>query len=124
MTSQQVFNRVVKWLRRDDARRCVDLNGHCVYWREDGNRCAIGGVMTLKQAKRHKHATSTAGHLLPTDPELKQRFAGISRTLLDSLQGVHDSSYNWARDGRGHFIGEQDLRRIAERNDLKYEPVS
>lgn len=135
MTNQETFDAVCKWLRRDGATRCVaQLNGddQCIYYREsDGNRCGIGGIVPLEIAKKLGTVAANASQLIEVDSEyefnlesattekLRLQFGDTNPKLLNSLQVVHDSTYNWDTN-EGNFSGEDDLKTVANQYGLTY----
>lgn len=125
MNSQEVFDAVCDWLRRPDASRCTKLSEYgvekCIYYRNsDENRCAIGGILPIEIARQHAETQMNASDLLGEDTRVWELFTGVSTSLLDALQRVHDDAANW----NPKFDGEGELKDVANYYSLVYtEPV-
>lgn len=94
MTSQEVFDTVAKHLfgqGRPAAKldEFGDPDG-CFYRSADGLKCAIGALIPDDQydPEFEGSAASTIAHAIPS-------LHGVSSSLLDCLQGVHDSGEPW-----------------------------
>lgn len=116
MNDQEAFDGVYAWLAREGATKCVNANGDCVYWRADGNRCAIGGIMPEDMAKEFQHAYSSGiAQLILDYTNVEQFFSGVSDDLLDALQTAHDSV---ADDGDWQDRALSRCRAIAHNMEL------
>lgn len=88
-TNQTAFDKVCRWLLRPDFERCVNGNV-CVYWREDGNRCAIGHLLTEATAKLARGQNCDTIDLCEKLPSAALELDGVDFQLLQNLQTVHD----------------------------------
>jgi len=109
MTKQEAFNKVFDWLTRDGASRCTNKHGGCAYIREDGNRCAIGallseetlslmggyelGVQEILDQSRCWPAHDHGPDLVRED--LGEELATGYPAFLEHLQDLHDDNHNW-----------------------------
>lgn len=127
--TQHAFDAVAKYLRRPGAERCMNNDGYCMYYVDtpDGyNRCGIGGIMTVAQAKMYRDANTGIDTLLSprntTSSEgVKERFKNCDPFILRELQRVHDEGAHWSKEGF-NYRGELALKNLAKEHDLKYTP--
>lgn len=95
---QEAYELARAWVTREGASQCRDESGSCVYYRsEDGNRCAIGGIMDENTAIEYEFSFECATSL-PLFGAGKI-FEYCHSELLDALQNAHD---NWD-SSRGDF---------------------
>ena len=137
MNNQEAFDAVMNWLTRPGASQCIGEDGGCVYYDPiTDNRCAIGGIIPLDQAKELGNlAIGIEGLMIEynyldsfeeedvrvisqvTLDSIRSQFSECDEDLLDDLQRLHDTVENW-RDNR--FVGYGNAERIADRYGLNY----
>jgi len=109
MTKQEAFNKVFDWLTRDGAEQCSNDYDSCLYIREDGNRCAIGVLLseeTLSIVGESKLGIkgllglpkADGGDLVRED--LGEELTTGYPSFLVHLQDLHDNSGNWHSPAR------------------------
>ena len=135
MTKQEAFNKVFDWLTRDGAEQCSNEHSRCIYLRGDGNRCAIGALLSEETLSEMGDSDLGIADLfenykvqlradigeeltedLATAPHLERPLRDAP-TFLVELQELHDTEGNWwARpEGiKGACI------RFAQKHDLSY----
>lgn len=120
---QDIFNRVVAWLLRPGATRCMH-NNICLYRSLDGqNACAIGALIPdekLVPVAAHKNMSLPIEALLIGCSDIRQWFNNIKDVdFLEKLQHIHDTSLNLT-DTTANLIDlnkmEEELKKLA----LKY----
>ncbi len=121
---QEAFDLCVKHLSQM-TERCLDrYEGNdtdaCSYWRDDGSRCAIGGIMPSEMARMAERTLGNTGttdvdSLIHSSKPVKKYFKNCRTGLLISLQMVHDNAANWTDAG---FVGQKALRRVAHQANL------
>jgi len=82
--NQKVFDAVCQHLA-NQKRRAVDSDSNCEYETEDGERCAIGGILADGDA----HRANGVGLVRGTWFNIPE---GVSLDLLRWLQYAHDTS--------------------------------
>jgi len=86
MTKQRIFNKVVNHLLTQ-GKKSVD-GDHCSYYAEDGNKCAVGCLISKKHYKAEMEGLLIP--LLVIRYELPDYF-GDNLALLRDLQVIHDA---------------------------------
>ena len=89
MTNQEAFDKMVTHLA-SMKEACIDESGQCVYWKPDGNRCAVGALLTEEEAIYFTEVKPglTAPNLVD-DPKCDS-ISHLDPCLLDDVQTVHD----------------------------------
>lgn len=117
-TNQEAFDAICRHLAQMTEQSATD-SGSCVYRRVDGNRCAIGAVITDENYDFRMEGASIldltrAGWcrwgdktLWGKDPYVVKIVTSISSYLLGDLQEQHDMASNW-RDDMGYPLGRFD----------------
>lgn len=87
-------------------------NDCCTYYRDsDGNRCAIGALLTKRQAlKARDHYLSATGVLDYFPERFKFATDVLAKEFMIDLMRLHDTEENWK--GK-RFVAVNDLARIA-----------
>jgi hypothetical protein len=115
-TSQQLFDKVVKHLRKQGKKSLLGDGGSgCAYHADDGLRCAVGCLITNKAYKEEIEGLSISAviqkKILPND--LNSDLAA-NEELLSRLQSIHDR----------HDMSDWEIafKEAAEDYKLKYTP--
>lgn len=108
MNAQDIFDKVVKHLRKQDGKALI--NGLCAYRGDGGRKCAFGVLIPDKLYDKKFEGKLIWG-VFHLSPELQNKYSEHAG-LIAELQRVHDmeSVLNWEK----HF------KRIAEGYGLKY----
>lgn len=91
ISNQAFFNKVKKHLLTQ-MRKCRDKNSNCVYLKENGDRCAIGGVLPKKilakiiAADMNTHAIIDILKI----PGVRDHLP-VDLDIVDTLQAIHDN---------------------------------
>lgn len=104
---------------RDGTGQCWDSDGEgCVYYHRDtGNRCVVGALLTIKQAKKLERAG--VGSWFPSDSGSIPSILGPDHwsidhaPLLRELQNLHDDDSSWDHTQLSPY-GENKLAEIKE----------
>ena len=110
MTKQEVFDKVVAHLLSMKERSVSGLLDICAYRGDNGNKCAVGCLISDEiysgdlEGKSVEHELVRAALVLSGVGE-------DSFFLLERLQSIHDESSYWGKSGFGNREG---LRHIAE----------
>lgn len=110
-TAQQIFNRVVKHLRKQ-GHKALGPDGLCVYLASNGDKCAAGCLISKKEYSRSmEHKVFSYALSLFGPSSLKQKVKG-QLNLIASLQNVHDTHHpdDW----------EKELQKVALMYKVKY----
>lgn len=92
-------------------------NDCCTYYRDaDGNRCAIGALLTKRQALTARAHMLSAVGVLKRFPE-RFRFATdvLAEQFMVDLMRLHDTEENWKGN---RFVAVNSLARVAARVGL------
>jgi hypothetical protein len=95
-TDREAFDAIAAHLSSMTSRCAID-NGRCLYTREDGNACAIGGVID-PELRTQLSGTMADIFCVATDyAEVYNATFGpeVSISMLAELQCVHDSVGMW-----------------------------
>lgn len=129
-TNQEAYDAVCTHLFAM-TKRAVTENGFCSYRTVDGRRCAIGALISDKEAKKAGITPMTGGGVGQLIKDGRMYPGEIDVLLLDELQRVHDDYSNWDAttaltadpdvlvDGVLNARGRRELIRIADKFDLK-----
>jgi len=106
-TNQEAYDLVKAHLTRPGARQAVKKRPEhdapmCMYRTDDGNRCAAGAMIPDEQYKGSIEGISIEA--LVRDMHKVALHPGVSLSLIQRLQGVHDRSENWDHE-TGEFVG-------------------
>ena len=91
-TAQEAFDDVVTHLA-SMTERSVDEEGTCVYRGKNGNRCAIGGIITDEEYKRGIEGSRVSA-IAYSLPHFVENY-GEHTMMLGMLQRIHDKASNW-----------------------------
>jgi hypothetical protein len=89
VTPQQIFDKVARHLLKQNAKSYDHVLGGCVYRAPDGKACAVGCLMTAKEAALADARVAGSVDALAEDGFLPKRLMP-HRRLLRSLQCIHD----------------------------------
>lgn len=125
-TNQETFDAVCKHLFAM-TKRAITESGFCSYRTIDGRRCAIGALISDRQAEKAGITYRTGGSVfaLVTYDHLLN-VGDVDLDLLGDLQQVHDDLRNWNGSSTGGIVidavlndtGRGELARIAEKYGL------
>jgi hypothetical protein len=110
MTNQQVFNRVVRFLRKQGCQSITKDGRSCAYRGEGGRRCAVG---CLIPNRLYEASMEGAAAEFPRVKKILKAL-GIDIDLAMALQNVHDS--------RGADSWEFEFHLVAEEFSLTVPP--
>jgi hypothetical protein len=114
VNDQEAYEAARAWIAREGSLPCFDPEkGQCVYYREeDGNRCAIGGILSLETAKELQDEVGNVYLIVRTTDDDKGividgggsngELAGATLQLLGRLQQAHDV---WAE--RCYYVDDE-----------------
>lgn len=85
MTNQEAFDRVVNHLRQQKA-KSLNPDTSCAYRSPEGHRCAVGVLITDEFYSAQLEGKSARS----LQTVLRAALPGVSFSLLDALQFVHD----------------------------------
>lgn len=136
MTPQEIFDKVVDWITRPEARRSYDPDailgssdgvsrGLCLYEMEiDGvvQKCAVGCLLSDEDLDRSMRSFKGNVFSLFEEYGTPEYLEDVPVRLLSELQYVHDSESHWADGGKGAFNAPDELQRVAEDFGLVYVP--
>lgn len=112
---QWVFNRVVKHLRKQNAKSVDFLRGkyRCRYFAEDGKRCAAGCLLPLSYKDK---IPESLGACTASMIKVWKRLGLLACTnLIQDLQNTHDCYPT--------TVWEEQFKNVARVYGLKYEPA-
>lgn len=120
MISNQAFFNKVKAHLLSMKRRCINRPGEgCVYFKYSGERCAIGGALPIKWAKKLEDAdVGTISVVYDDNNRVSYGLGGVMKYLPENenfacaLQQAHDGNKPSKWPGA--------LRKIAKEYDLTY----
>jgi hypothetical protein len=118
MTNQEAFDKVALHLSKMPGRCWNQEDESCEYLREDGNRCAIGSLLTQEEAESVDNISVV--ELMRDDNINVPSLAGLDRLLLQDLQRLHDNSNHWEDD---RFDAWSELIRMGEIYNLDVSQV-
>ena len=107
-TNQGAFDMIVRRLYNGKGRAFA--NNKCLYRAPDGNKCAVGCLITDSTYNPSMESSSASYVLARFD------YSGnVNSDMLDELQLLHDEKYWW--DGN-EFVGSDRLYELAKRYNL------
>ena len=98
----QTLNETISFYSDDPEKlRGVGSDGECKYFCDDsGNRCAIGRLMTVDEAKKAQREGESQGvSFLYNTKILPEALMEYPSWFLSHLQVLHDSNDYWNSDG-------------------------
>lgn len=127
MTKLKILEETVEFYSENP--RSIGENGFCVYFHEDGRRCAVGRCIDLKKKDqflemldglvRRKvyagfsgNALVNAGMIPDLDSFLEEKYKGHSSEFWEEIQQFHDHCANWEVDGELSDYGRYELTRL------------
>ena len=113
-TNQSAFDAMCDRLRDGTGRAYDEVENRCRYRTEDGRECAVGALIPDSEFSERLEGV-LAGYIGSKVPAL----ADVDGAMLGAVQEEHDFAPNWDGD---NFIGEAQLRRIADFHGLTYTP--
>ncbi len=114
MTKQEIFNKVVRGLAKQEFRRSR-IGNYCAYRSRDGRKCAAGHLMNDEHYRHEFNQEVVDSH----GPREALKKSGVSEKQLDfvsSLQDAHD-------DNETPDAMKSALVRAARYYKLKLPPV-
>lgn len=108
-TNQQAFDRVCRNLAKMSKRAYDD--GACQYLTDEGERCAIGGLLSRRGCKKIRGSIQFRIKDGIVDP------GDVSAELLTDLQTAHDRKSHWDDNG---FFAWDELEKLAEKYGLLF----
>lgn len=129
-TAKELILETVKLYSKSPQKRGVNENGSCYYLSEEGNKCAVGRIMSAKGLKEYGHFRGDAGQLLrvvslcniPRTSMFKPSYHDVVKdaVLLSLLQTLHDDMIIWG--AKNSIVNkpmiQQTLRRLADHEYL------
>ena len=106
MTKQQIFNKVVKHLRKQGKRAFNGIT--CWYRAPDGSKCAVGCLLKDDEYRADFEGKTVGAIALPE--RLSQHLS-----FLDDIQWLHDQQYSWKQRGG---IKESAISAFARKHKL------
>jgi hypothetical protein len=94
-SDQDAFNKILSWLTRPDASRCVSKGGGCSYRSPSGdNACAIGALTPNRMARQIDRSTNNTdiSTVLYRYPTAKKWFEKCDEGFLNAMQMFHDDT--------------------------------
>lgn len=112
--SQREFDKAVKGIRQQGGPSIRKEGFGCAYRGKDGRRCAVGWLLSDKRYRKDMEGRS-ANYALP-EYDVAQ---------INDFQMMHDDTQDDATYHGVDFMEafENNARRFAERNGLKYSPA-
>lgn len=109
MTEQEIFNTVVRHLRKQGAPAQSGFEGTCMYRAPGGLKCAAGCLIPDEDYDPKFEGNSVFGPNV--NPYFSKRFSNNQISLIRELQEIHDDRdiQNW----------EFDFKRLAKRWKLE-----
>lgn len=96
--NQDAFTKMLLWLVRPNAERCLGRNDVCAYRSRDlKNACVVGTLLPNVMAKQIDSAfqekTSSIEYVINSEPKVKEWLENCTVELLTKMQEVHDSKF-------------------------------
>ena len=122
MTKVEIINMVAS--HYNESKRAYEQGFGCQYRTSDGRMCAVGMCMTEEGINEFGHTKEAIHAIARTlkergkelDDILKDEYRGYDIELWVKLQGFHDNSCNWNKDGISN-LGKHKVSRLI--NELK-----
>lgn len=87
--TQEVYERIRSWIGRPGAQKCQVSFQYCVY-RDNGNRCAIGGVLPAPLLDLVGRFEGGVIDLIDNFPAVREFFKNCNEDFLIAAQDAHD----------------------------------
>lgn len=100
MKDQKIFDTVVTHLY-SQGKRSVSKTS-CLYWGEDGSKCAAGALITEDFYFPELEANRTISYHVKENPDKFPDWFLDNLGLIQELQTVHDRTYNWEHPNNLH----------------------
>jgi hypothetical protein len=112
LTAQQVFDKVVKHLRKQ-GHKALNEENQCMYLAKDGSKCAFGCLIRASEYKPEMEQKDFRWVFNNGPASLRNRLQSF-KELIEHLQRIHDHTFveGW----------EERFQEIADLHVLTYTP--
>jgi hypothetical protein len=118
-TSQEVYNYVITFLRKQGVQAKSLDSGFCRYLTEDGNKCAVGCLFPEGFYKKHFEGINLEDLIENFPDDFMSAGFDLHLQLLGNLQYFHDNAAVWLR---GEETFNEHAKQLAESFALTYLP--
>lgn len=115
--NQEAFNKMVAHLKQMNG-RAIGITGNCMYLSDNGDRCAVGALLTEEEARKAPIATAA---FLVCRPEEFPSLKGLNGSMLEEVQELHDRAACWENR---KFVAWGELREVAKEFNLDPSVIS
>lgn len=100
MEMQEAYERMRGWMLRRGATRAFDEErSSCMYVTDDGNKCAVGAVLSPEALQEIADLEGSVKAILDGDGLAATEVQEIGPAFLEKAQSIHDTEENWDEYG-------------------------